>query len=224
MAEQSILSRVLTDCVGVILFAAGSVMSGHVAAEPFKPTDWSVFEQDTTPSHMADVEVGSSDSAQRVRVPVMIRAFEKTPMVTSGSAAKDSRSVMIPRKPVFLNLKARLDRANHFYFGDWHLETIPQGKTAEGELRFKISLARTFGENHDLEEHLGDVEVRGGLSRIDAALLNFHGRRSSRFRGPGGEVVAELQVNSDNVRPQAGGLDRVSRLNPTGVGPNTQVK
>lgn len=211
MTDHANLFKVLTG--GIVFFSVVAI-GREVYAAPFKPADWSVFEQESATSHAADIDVGENRSIQRIRVPVTIRGFEKTPVVAMGSAAKDSKSVMIPRKAIHLNLKARADRPNHFYFGDWHLETTPQGKTAAGEFRFRISLAKTFGENHDLEEHIGDIEVSGGLSHAEPGVFTFNGKKASRFRGAGGEVVAELQVNASRGNRSDVGLDRISRLAP----------
>ncbi len=195
-----------------------------VFAAPFQPDDWSTFEADATPSHTTELELAAESNAPRVRIPVTIRGFERVAAASSGPAARGARDVSIPRRARQFNLKARLDRSNHFYFGDWHIETVPLGKS-RGEIQMKLSLSRTFGENHDLEEHLGDMTLAGGLTRTEPGVFTFMGKSRSRFTGRSGELVADLQVNAgrdgqdghpgpnnDQLRDPAFG--RVSRLEP----------
>jgi len=202
--------------VGKNLFlvtAAWLTAFGALAA-PFQPDDWSVFAKEASTSHTSEFDLDAEAQVPRVRIPVTIRGFERVPAVASGAAARGSRDVTIPRRAQELNLRARMDRPNHFYFGDWHVETLPGGKTEAGELRMRMSLSRTFGEDHDLEEHVGDLDVQGSLSRVEPGVFAFLGKGGSRFTGRNGELAAEIRVNGGGAAaaPAASFPGRVSRL------------
>jgi hypothetical protein len=197
----------------LFLLAAGLLVNTSALAAPFQPEDWSVFEKEASASHTAEYEMDGGAQVPRVRIPLTIRGFERVPAAANGTSARGARDVTIPRRPQDFNLRARIDRPNHFYFGDWHVETIPGGKTEAGELKMRLSLSRTFGEDHELEEHVGDLDVQGGLSRLEPGLFGFNGKAGSRFQGRNGDLAAEIQINGGKAAG-ASFPGRVSRLEP----------
>ncbi len=195
----------------LFLVTAALMTVSSAMAAPFQPDDWSMFAKEASTSHTSDLELDADADAPRVRIPLVIRGFERVPAATTGAAGRGSREVTIPRRAQEFNLRARIDRPNHFYFGDWHVETIPGGKTEAGELRLRLSLSRTFGEDHDLEEHVGDLDVQGSLSRVEPGLFAFLGKGGSRFTGRNGELAADIRINGGGA-PAAPFPGRVSRL------------
>lgn len=163
---------------------------GLAFAAPFQPEDWRVFEKDAATSHAADSDLTPEDKVARIRIPLTIRGFEKTPANDSPGA----RSVVIGRRPKQFNLRARLDRPNHFYFEDWHIETTPRSHS--GRVIVKLSLSRTFGEDRELEEHVGDLTLDGGMVRLEPGLFLFQGRSSAKFTNRSGDLAAEVRVDS----------------------------
>ncbi len=215
MHTGRIFLRFFGASVTAVAFAAGG---SSVLAAPFQPDDWSVFERDSATSHTADVDLADEASASRLRIPLTIKGFERVPAAGSGGAANGARDVIIPRRAQNFNLKARMDRPNHFYFGDWHFETLPTGKTPSGEVQFKMSLSRTFGEGGELEEHVGDMDLRGGIARSEPGVYEFMGKSGARFTGRSGDALVEIQVNGGQARDHA--PSKVSRLDPgAGVKP-----
>lgn len=178
--------------------ASGLAMTSAAVAAPFAPDDWSVFEKDAVSSHAADADLASDANAPRVRIPLTIRGFEKVPASDSPGA----REVMLGKRARQFNLRARLDRPNHFYFEDWHVETTPEKR--QGRVVVKLSLSRTYGENRDLEDHIGDMTVAGDLLRQSAGMYVFKGRSSAKFTNRSGELAAEVRVNEEaNPAPGA---------------------
>ncbi len=203
---------------GAICVGSLSVAHAKLFAAPFQPDDWSAFEREAPSSQSADVDLADQSNAMRIRIPLSLKGFERVPAVSTGAASKDTRDVIVARRPQQFNLKARLDRLNHFYFGDWHIETTPMGKTAMGEVIMKLSLSRTYGDGHELEEHVGDLNVQGGLTRIEPGLYGFMGKAGARFTGRSGDLMAEIQVNGGQSGDYVSG--KVSRLDPpAGVKP-----
>ncbi len=211
--------RIFLRFIGASAVAVAFATSDFpVLAAPFHPDDWSVFERDSATSHTADVDFAAEANVSRVRIPLTIKGFERVPAAGSGGAANGARDVTIPRRAQQFNLKARLDRPNHFYFGDWHFETLPTGKTPSGEVQIKMSLSRTFGDDHELEEHVGDMDLQGGIARGEPGVYDFMGKAGARFTGRSGDTLVEIQVNGGQAREHA--PPRVSRLDPpAGVKP-----
>jgi hypothetical protein len=215
MHTGRIILRFIGASLIAVAFASGDC---SVLAAPFHPDDWSVFERDSASSHTADVDLADEANASRLRIPLTIKGFERVPAAGSGAAANGARDVTIARRAQHFNLKARMDRPNHFYFGDWHFETLPTGKTPAGEVQIKMSLSRTFGEDHELEEHVGDMHLQGGIARSEPGVYEFIGKSGARFTGRSGDPLVEIQVNGGQARDHV--PPKVSRLDPrVGVKP-----
>jgi hypothetical protein len=191
------------SAAGLLLSLSLGFGSGANGA-PFQPDDWSVFEKEAVTSHAAESDLMLESKAPRVRIPVSIRGFEKVP----GSDSPGSPEVTLGRRPHYFQLRARLDRPNHFYFDDWHVETIPQ--RAQGHVSMKLSLSRTYGENRELEEHLGDLVVEGNLLRQTSDLYLFQGRSAAKFTNRSGDLAAEIRVNHEAVGGDEGGRNAAS--------------
>jgi hypothetical protein len=175
--------------------ATALLTGGLASAAPFQPDDWSVFEQDAATSHAAESDLTPEDKVARIRIPLTIRGFEKTP----ANASPGAPSVLIGRRAKQFNLRARLDRPNHFYFEDWHVETTPRSHS--GRVIVKLSLSRTYGENRELEDHVGDMTLDGGMVRLEPGLFLFQGQSSAKFTNRSGELTVEARV--DSARPGA---------------------
>jgi hypothetical protein len=187
----------------------GASIASPVFAAPFAPDDWSVFEKDAATSHAAEADLTPDEQAPRVRIPLTIRGFEK--VLSSNSPG--AREVMLGKRARQFNLRARLDRPNHFYFEDWHVETTPQKQL--GRVVLKLSLSRTYGENRELEDHVGDMTVAGDLLRQASGLYVFKGQGAAKFTNRSGELTAEVRVNDE--RNPASGTDPGTAADPARV-------
>lgn len=97
----------------------------------------------------------------KVRIFVKLVPYRKVLM-------QDSKGVNFEEyKPVGkmkYTLRARIDRPNHFYLNDWHIETIPQMfSQSTKQFRVKLRFYKRYGTHQDLEEYVGNTTAEGIL-------------------------------------------------------------
>jgi hypothetical protein len=99
----------------------------------------------------------------KVRLGLKLTPFKK--VVTRGrDGAAETRYV--PVDPLRHTLRARLNETNHFFVGDWHVETVPTKwvkKTRHYEVR--LNIYRRYGAFGQLEENVGAVDLAGTLDQ-----------------------------------------------------------
>lgn len=131
-------------------------------------------------------------SAPRVRIGLRLTPFKKV-------VSRDQKGVATPRyvpiEPLRHTLRARLNKLNHFFIGDWHVETKPLKwirKSRRYEVR--ISIYRRYGAFGQLEEFAGSVDLAGVLDEQDDnthVLLGVVRRRlRDKMNNPLVDIVA----------------------------------
>lgn len=137
------------------------------------------------------VNANSSD-APRVRIGLRLTPFKK--LVNKGrEGAGEVR--FIPAEPLRHTLRARLNKTNHFFVGEWHIETRPTlwiAKTRRYEV--ELHVFRRYGAFGQLEENIGVVPLSGVLDEQEDKLFVLLGvarkRLRDRFNNPYLDVVA----------------------------------
>jgi len=137
------------------------------------------------------VTEGSTQPA-RVRIGLRITPFEK---VTTRNKDDTTSNRFIPTEPIRHTLRARLNKPNHFFIGEWHIETKPVvwiKKTRKYQVQ--LAIHRRYGAFGQLEEFIGSVTLDGvldgGNDNVHVLLGVARQRLRDKFGHPVIDVVA----------------------------------
>lgn len=97
-------------------------------------------------------------------------------------------------------LRAKINRVNHFYIGNWHIETIPLSFNRRSKYyKLKLKLYKIYGNNSQLQEYVGSLTAEGGLVGGNH-LYTFNGHRASKFTDRAGNPICQLDIGLSNNR------------------------
>ena len=139
----------------------------------------------------------------RVRIGLRLTPFKK---VVTRHADGSTETRFIPGEPLRHTLRARLNQGNHFYVGDWHVETIPT-KWIQKTRRYEVqlSLYRRYGAFGQLEENVGSVVLSGDLEEqadgVHVLVGVVRQRLRDKFGNPYLDVIAGSQPAAITVAP-----------------------
>jgi hypothetical protein len=125
----------------------------------------------------------------RVRIGLRLTPFRK--MVTGEK--RKTKTQFVPDKTLRHTLRARLNKVNHFFVGDFHVETRPQSWVKQSR-RYSILLTvyRRYGSFGQLEENIGNIELSGVLEEQDQNVFILYGSSAKRMRDKFGNPVLDL--------------------------------
>lgn len=97
-------------------------------------------------------------------------------------------------------LRARLNKINHFYLDNLHVETKPVSLVrASNQVKMRLTISRTHSKDKQLEELLGTLDVAGKLEKSGENLYMLRGEAGKRLLHPTGQpmldVVAGFRAN-----------------------------
>lgn len=130
--------------------------------------------------------------APRVRIGLRLTPFKK---VVTRDKNGTSSSRFVPIEPLRHTLRARLNKVNHFFIGDWHIETKPT-KWVRKSRRYevKINVYKRYGAFGQLEDYAGSVDLAGVLDEQEDnvhVLLGVARRRlRDKMNNPLVDIVA----------------------------------
>lgn len=137
-------------------------------------------------------KIESMETIQRVRIPVSLQAWNTVSTKGRDGTKQDSR---IAQKPLTHVLRARIEKSNDFYVGDWRIQTTPiRWLKSTGQYQVRLELFRRFGEAGQIEESLGSVNLTGILQKQSDGLYMVQGTAKRRFNDSTGQPVANLEV------------------------------
>jgi hypothetical protein len=106
-----------------------------------------------------------------------------------------SRRTKIAGKPVSQVLRARIERSNDFFLGDYRIKTTPvRWLKRSHQYQVKIELFKRLGEDGTLEESLGSVTLTGVLEKQDDGLYVLNGSARRLFRDRSGDPLLDLDA------------------------------
>jgi hypothetical protein len=126
----------------------------------------------------------------KVRIGLRLTPFEKIVARGEGGATEKR---FVPIEPLRHVLRARLNKVNHFYVGDWHVQTEPTKwvrKTRAYEVR--LSIYRRYGAFGQLEEQVGTVDLAGMLTQQPENVFVLNGVARKRLRDRFGQPVLDV--------------------------------
>ncbi len=136
-------------------------------------------------------DVHADDSSVRVRVPLRMTLFEPI-MVKDQEGVR--RVEHKPRLPVRYNFKATIDRTNHFYVADYHVETVPIKWEHDSKVwTLAVHFYKRYGEGQELEEGVGSMEIKGQLEGAKKLyMLQAEGKQEFKNKQGYPQLLVEI--------------------------------
>lgn len=180
------------------------VVLGTLAASPSMAVEKGNLKGFSTgDSSFTDV-VQLADDAIRVKVPLKMTVYEPIVVKNQEGVRRIEHKALAAIK---YNFKSTIDRTNHFYVSDYHIETIPQKwDSATKNWTVEVNFFRRYGEGQELEEAVGSLTVRG---KLDGArrLYTLQGKAKQTFNDKTGKPL--LSVEMDSLQsPEKGNIAR----------------
>ena len=186
--------------IQAMLFALASSTAGFAATQtPLGAASGQVYNRpdDTAPE---------TSATQRVRIPMTLKTWSEVD--TRSPDGKTSKS-RIPAKPITQVLRARIERSNDFYIGDWRIQTTPvRWLKRSNQYQVRVEAFRRFGEAGQIEESLGSVTLTGLLEKQDDGLFILNGTARRVFRDRSGTPVLDLDAGQHQPYEKATAISR----------------
>jgi hypothetical protein len=152
-----------------------------------------------------DVAIDSPTS-QRVRIPL---SFKTWSLVETKDADGRSRKSRIASKPMAQVLRARIERANDFYLGDFRIKTTPvRWLKRSNQYQVKLEMFKRLNLDGTMEETLGSVTLTGVLEQQDDGLFILNGTARRLFRDRSGEPILDLDAGQHAPLEKASAISR----------------
>lgn len=147
-------------------------------------------------------KIESMETIQRVRIPLTLQSWTTVSTKGRDGSNLDSR---IAQKPVSHVLRARLEKPNDFYVGDWRIQTTPiRWLKNTGQYQVRLELYRRYGESGQIEESVGTMNLTGILQKQADGLFLLQGNAKRRFTDSMGLPLASLDAGThDETLPAA---------------------
>ena len=143
-----------------------------------------------------------NDRPVRVRIGLRLTPFKRV-----GTEGRDGTvdQRFVPMEPLRHTLRARLNAPNHFFVGDYHVESKPL-KWVKKSRRYEVQLDvyRRYGAFGQLEEFLGSVDLNGVLDEQEAKVFVLYGVARTRLRDKFGNPILDVVAG---FQPGAGAAD-----------------
>jgi hypothetical protein len=181
--------RAVRQIMGLMIILVFPVMQQGIAQE-FTDGTVPTAQWQAPKSENAKVVKKESDEPARVRIGLRLTPFKK---VTTRNKDATTSSRFIPIEPIRHTLRARLNKPNHFFIGEWHIETKPVTwikKTRKYQVQ--LSVHRRFGAFGQLEDFVGNVTLDGVLDEGENNVHVLLGVARQRLRDKFGHPVLDV--------------------------------
>lgn len=131
-----------------------------------------------------------SDQPARVRIGLRMTPFKK--IATRNKDGSLSQR-FVPIEPIRHTLRSRLNKTNHFFLGEWHIETKPISwikKTRKYQI--KLTLHKRYGAFGQLEETVGSIDLAGTLDEGNDNVHVLLGVARQRIRDKFGHPILDV--------------------------------
>lgn len=118
--------------------------------------------------------------------------FKIIPYKINTRPKQSSKFVVASESILKFTLKASVNKTNHFYFHGFHIEANPKKWDRNlNNYTTRLHIFKTFGENSELEEKMGDLTVKGKIkSNKNNHVL--HGISSKVLKNKFGEPIMKV--------------------------------
>ncbi|MEZ4743118.1 MAG: hypothetical protein R3B45_11850 [Bdellovibrionota bacterium] len=156
----------------------------------------------------------------KVRIGLRLTPFRKVVYATKNgqTLTKYRPDPMLAR-----TLRARINKVNHFFFDEFHVETKPLNWSKEKKiLKMRLKINRVYGPYGKVEEKLGHIDITGRLTGQDG-LYVLEGVGRGRFvdkrKNPVVDVVAGYMAKSSGLAQKSRGGSGVNKFPENYVSP-----
>ena len=133
-----------------------------------------------------------TQSTPRVRIPLSFKAWSDVETMAPDGKMKKSR---IAGKAISQVLRARIERSNDFFLGNFRVKTTPiRWLKRSNQYQVKLEVFKRLGEDGTLEENLGSVTLTGVLEKQDDGLFVLNGTARRLFRERTGEPILDFDA------------------------------
>lgn len=150
----------------------------------------------------AEVAKKPSDQPARVRIGLRLTPFKKISTRNKDGSSSDR---FVPIEPIRHTLRSRLNKANHFFLGEWHIETKPISwikKTRKYQIR--LTVHKRYGAFGQLEESIGTMDLAGTLDEGDDNVHVLLGVARQRLRDKFGHPILDVVAGfAPGTKPNA---------------------
>lgn len=176
----------------VFTLLKASLVFGSFAAFPLMAAEkGNISGFVTGDSSLTDVK--AEDDAVRVRVPLRMTLFEQV-MVKNQDGIR--RIEHKPLLPIRYNFKATIDRSNHFYVSDYHVETVPvKWEHDSKEWTIAVHFYKRYGAGQELEESVGSMDIKGKLEGANK-LYTLKAKGKKNFNSKQGFPLLLVEIDS----------------------------
>jgi hypothetical protein len=134
--------------------------------------------------------VSEPKDVARVRIPLRLTRFESIVVENAeGTRRMESKAMA----PISYTLRATINRSNHFYLEDWHIETIPMKWEKETRnWQVEVKIYKRYGQEQELEEFIGTQSLKGRLVGEDR-LFTLETQSRQQFNNKRGSPILLLE-------------------------------
>lgn len=113
--------------------------------------------------------IANPPEVAKVRLPLKMTSFEQV-IIQNGQGARRIEHKALA--PVTYTLRATINRSNHFYVSDWHIETVPMKWERDQKIwQAEVKFYKRYGQEQELEEYVGTLPLNGRLLEHDKGKL-----------------------------------------------------
>jgi hypothetical protein len=141
------------------------------------------------PEQAKEINARSQQPA-KVRIGLRLTPFKRV-VTRNRDGSTDQR--FVPIEPLRHTLRARLNKTNHFFVGEWHVESVPTKwikKTRHYEV--KLNIYRRYGAFGQLEENVGSIQLAGTLEEERDNVHVLLGTARKRLRDKAGQPYLDV--------------------------------
>jgi hypothetical protein len=125
----------------------------------------------------------------RVRIGLKLTPFNKVVNITKGK----KNTQFVPENILRHTLRARLNKVNHFFVSDFHIETRPLSWIKKNrKYKLRLNIYRRYGAFGQLEEKVGSMDIAGILEEQDKNIFILYGSNAKRLRNKFGQPVLDI--------------------------------
>lgn len=142
-------------------------------------------------------QVKAQANVARMRLGVTITPYKKYMVKNRMGKIEGIFKTLTPLRQ---NLRARVDRNNHFYVDEWHIETKPIAwKKATREIKVQFKFYRQYGKDRHLEQYVGTAVAAGKLVGQDF-IYDFTGKQSVKLSNVLAEPIIDVLITNPTSR------------------------
>jgi hypothetical protein len=151
--------------------------------------------------------IAETKPTNRIRIPIVLKSWQEVSAVDSSGRETTSRIV---GQPVSQILRARIERSNEFYVGNFRIKTVPMRWLRNSQqYQIRLEVFQTAGSSSQIEASLGSVILTGNAKKQTDGLYLLTGTARRLFRSKAGEPILDFTAGQQPVDAQSTDVSRL---------------